>query len=82
LTKVDETAGTVTLDGGEVFVVPGDYEFADLQVGDPVTITYTVSGSERVITAIRAVDSQGGASEDSSPGSSDTTGAGNDGANQ
>jgi ABC-type sugar transport system substrate-binding protein len=40
ISSIDPTAGTVTLDSGETFVLPAGFDAASLQVGDQVTITY------------------------------------------
>jgi hypothetical protein len=40
ITVIDPTAGTVTLDTGQVFLLPADVDAASLTVGQPVTITY------------------------------------------
>jgi hypothetical protein len=37
---IDPTAGTVTLDTGQTFLLPADFDAATLTVGQPVRIIY------------------------------------------
>lgn len=40
ITSVDAAAGTVTLDDGNTYVLPADFDVASLQAGATVTVTY------------------------------------------
>lgn len=52
ITSIDPSAGTVTLDSGQTFVLPEGFDAASLSVGEQVKITYeegdggTMSASE------------------------------------
>jgi hypothetical protein len=46
VSSIDTTAGTVTLDSGETFVLPAGFDAASLQVGDQVSITYEDEGGQ------------------------------------
>ncbi|MGH6922584.1 MAG: DUF1344 domain-containing protein [Propylenella sp.] len=37
---IDPTAGTVTLDTGQTFLLPADFDAAALSIGQPVKIIY------------------------------------------
>lgn len=43
IASVDTSAGTVTLDSGQTFILPAGLDAASLQVGENVTITYEQS---------------------------------------
>jgi Protein of unknown function (DUF1344) len=43
IASVDATAGTITLDSGQTFVLPPSVDMASLQVGKSVMITYEQS---------------------------------------
>jgi len=40
IASVDTSAGTVTLDDGQTFMLPSSVDAASLQVGQQVTVTY------------------------------------------
>jgi hypothetical protein len=40
IASVDTSAGTVTLDSGQTFMLPSSVDAASLQVGEQVTVTY------------------------------------------
>ena len=40
ITSIDPSAGTVTLDSGQTFVLPEGFDAASLSVGEQVKITY------------------------------------------
>ncbi len=40
IASVDTTAGTVTLDSGQTFMLPSSVDAASLQIGEQVTVTY------------------------------------------
>lgn len=54
IASVDAAAGTLTLDSGEMFVLPSTVVAASLQVGQEVTITYNQS-SDGAMTALEVV---------------------------
>ena len=54
ITAVDPAAGTVTLDSGNTFVLPANFDAASLQVGTSVTITYEDVGGQMTATTISA----------------------------
>lgn len=52
ITAVDPAAGTVTLDDGNVYVLPADFDLASLQAGAMVKVTYEEQNGQRTITAV------------------------------
>ena len=40
IASVDTSAGTVTLDSGQTFMLPTSVDAASLQIGEQVTVTY------------------------------------------
>lgn len=52
ITAVDPAAGTVTLDNGNTYVLPVDFDIASLQAGAMVKITYEESNGQLTITAV------------------------------
>ena len=40
IANVDTSAGTVTLDSGQTFMLPSSVDAASLQIGEQVTVTY------------------------------------------
>jgi hypothetical protein len=40
IASIDTSAGSVTLDSGQTFMLPGSVDAASLQVGQQVTVTY------------------------------------------
>lgn len=49
IASVDTSAGTVTLDSGETFILPSGLDAASLQPGQNVTITYEESGDGQMM---------------------------------
>ena len=55
ITAVDPAAGTVTLDDGNIYVLPADFDIAALTAGAMVTITYEeVDGQLRIMAVEQA----------------------------
>jgi hypothetical protein len=52
ITAVDPAAGTVTLDDGNTYVLPADFDIASLQAGAMVKITYEEVDGKLAITAV------------------------------
>lgn len=52
ITAVDPAAGTVTLDDGNTYVLPADFNIASLQAGAMVKITYEEVDGQLTITAV------------------------------
>jgi Cu/Ag efflux protein CusF len=52
ITAVDPAAGTVTLDDGNTYVLPADFDIASLQAGAMVKITYEDQNGQLTITAV------------------------------
>jgi Cu/Ag efflux protein CusF len=52
ITGVDPAAGTVTLDDGNTYLLPADFDIASLTAGAMVTITYEEVGGQMQITAV------------------------------
>jgi hypothetical protein len=52
ITAVDPAAGTVTLDNGNTYVLPADFDIASLQAGAMVKITYEEANGQFTITAV------------------------------
>jgi Cu/Ag efflux protein CusF len=50
--SVDAAAGTVTLDDGNTYVLPSDFDVAALQAGAKVTITYEEVDGKLTITKV------------------------------
>ena len=46
--SVDASAGTVTLDSGQTFILPASLDAASLQVGENVTVTYEQSADGKM----------------------------------
>jgi len=40
IASLDASVGTVTLDNGQTFMLPGSIDAASLQIGDRVSVTY------------------------------------------
>jgi hypothetical protein len=51
---VDPAAGTVTLDDGNTYLLPADFDVAALTAGAMVTITYEEVDGQMQITAVEA----------------------------
>ena len=56
LDKVDEAEKTVTLVDGQVFMLEGTHEFADIESGEKVTITYEEKDGQNVIQSIKPAE--------------------------
>lgn len=52
ITSIDAAAGTVTLDDGNTYVLPADFDVAALSQGEKVTLT--VSDDGKTITNVEA----------------------------
>jgi hypothetical protein len=52
ITAVDPVAGTVTLDDGNTYLLPADFDIAALTAGAMVTITYEEVDGQMQITAV------------------------------
>ena len=52
ITAVDPAAGTVTLDDGNTYLLPADFDIAALTAGAMVTITYEEVDGQMQITAV------------------------------
>jgi Cu/Ag efflux protein CusF len=52
ITSVDAATGTVTLDNGNTYVLPADFDVASLQAGAQVTITYDEVDGQLQITNV------------------------------
>lgn len=50
IASLDASVGTVTLDNGQTFMLPGSIDAASLQIGDRVSVTYE-EGPDGNITA-------------------------------
>jgi Cu/Ag efflux protein CusF len=50
--SIDDKAMTVTLDGGVVYKLPAGFKAADLKVGEKITVTWVMKGTEHDATAI------------------------------
>jgi hypothetical protein len=48
IASIDATAGTVTLDSGQTFVLPASVDAASLNAGEDVTITYEESSDGKL----------------------------------
>jgi Cu/Ag efflux protein CusF len=49
---IDTTAGTLTLDNGQVFTLSASVNAADWKVGDRVKLTYDEANGEMSVTAV------------------------------
>jgi Cu/Ag efflux protein CusF len=54
ITAVDPAAGTVTLDDGNTYLLPADFDVASLTAGAMVTITYEEVDGQMQITAVES----------------------------
>jgi Cu/Ag efflux protein CusF len=54
ITSVDAAAGTVSLDDGNTYTLPVDFDVASLQAGAKVTITYEEADGKMTITKVEA----------------------------
>lgn len=52
ITAVDPATGTVTLDDGNIYLLPADFDVASLQAGTMVTITYEEIDGQLTITGV------------------------------
>jgi Cu/Ag efflux protein CusF len=52
ITAVDPAAGTVTLDDGNIYVLPANFDLAMLPAGARVKITYEEVDGKLTITAV------------------------------
>jgi len=52
IASVDTSAGTVTLDSGQTFILPSGLDAASLQPGQNVTITYEESGGQMMASEV------------------------------
>jgi hypothetical protein len=52
IASVDTSAGTITLDSGQTFVLPPSVDVAALQVGKTVMITYDEAGGQMMASEI------------------------------
>lgn len=48
IASIDASAGTVTLDSGQTFILPDGLDAASLQPGESVTITYDESSDGKM----------------------------------
>lgn len=51
ISSVDTSAGTVTLESGQTFILPTGLNAASLQPGENVTITYEESGDGKMMAS-------------------------------
>jgi Cu/Ag efflux protein CusF len=54
ITKVDNTANTITLKDGSVYTSPKNVDISKFKVGETVNMSYDKSGDKMVITSIKA----------------------------
>jgi hypothetical protein len=52
IASVDTSAGTITLDSGQTFVLPPSVDVAALQIGKTVVITYDEAGGKMMASEI------------------------------
>jgi len=57
IASVDASTGSVTLDGGQTFMLPSTVDAASLQVGQQVTVTYE-EGSDGSMSATEIAPAQ------------------------
>jgi hypothetical protein len=51
---IDATKPSITLADGKLYLLAKTFKVADLKVGEKVTVTYDVKGSDMVATAVVA----------------------------
>lgn len=54
ITAVDPAAGTVTLDDGNTYVLPANFDLASLQAGAMVKIIYEEADGKLTITSVES----------------------------
>lgn len=54
--SIDQDKGTVTLTNGQVYQLPGEFDYSSIASGMKVLITYEKSGKDRYISGIDPAD--------------------------
>jgi hypothetical protein len=52
ITAIDPSAGTFTIDSGQTFALPSNFDVTSLKVGTTVTVTYDETGGKMTATAV------------------------------
>lgn len=50
--KIDENSSTITLDDGNTYVLPGEFDYQSIQPGMEVHVIYDEADKKRVVTDI------------------------------